>query len=43
MDLRCKARTLDFIPTDASQLPIWNFDGSSTGQAPGHDSEVILQ
>jgi len=22
--------------------PKWNFDGSSTGQAPGHDSEVIL-
>jgi glutamine synthetase len=42
-DLRCKARTLDFIPTDPSQLPIWNFDGSSTGQAPGHDSEVILR
>ena len=24
------------------ELPIWNFDGSSTGQAPGHDSEVYL-
>lgn len=23
-------------------LPKWNFDGSSTGQAPGDDSEVIL-
>lgn len=22
---------------------MWNFDGSSTGQAPGHDSEVLLQ
>jgi hypothetical protein len=28
--------------TDASQLPKWNYDGSSTGQAPGEDSEVIL-
>lgn len=25
-----------------SELPIWNFDGSSTGQAPGNDSEVTL-
>lgn len=24
------------------KLPKWNFDGSSTGQAPGDDSEVIL-
>lgn len=23
--------------------PIWNFDGSSTGQAPGDDSEVMLK
>lgn len=23
-------------------LPKWNFDGSSTNQAPGDDSEVIL-
>lgn len=26
----------------ASELPKWNYDGSSTGQAPGEDSEVIL-
>mmetsp|Transcript_9738 Transcript_9738/g.21714 ORF Transcript_9738/g.21714 Transcript_9738/m.21714 type:complete len:350 (+) Transcript_9738:52-1101(+) len=26
----------------ASELPNWNFDGSSTGQAPGDDSEVII-
>ena len=24
-------------------LPKWNFDGSSTGQAPGDDSEVVLK
>lgn len=23
--------------------PVWNFDGSSTGQAPGDDSEVLLK
>jgi glutamine synthetase len=43
-DLRCKSRTLSakvggYRPQD---LPKWNFDGSSTGQAPGEDSEVIL-
>jgi glutamine synthetase len=25
------------------QLPNWDFDGSSTNQAPGHDSDVILR
>ena len=25
------------------KLPIWNFDGSSTEQAPGDDSEVLLR
>ncbi len=24
------------------ELPTWNYDGSSTGQAPGHDSEVYM-
>jgi glutamine synthetase len=24
-------------------LPKWNFDGGSTGQAPGDDSEVVLR
>ncbi|TXG69889.1 hypothetical protein EZV62_004824 [Acer yangbiense] len=42
MDLRSKARTLPGPVTDPSQLPKWNYDGSSTGQAPGEDSEVIL-
>ena len=26
-----------------SLLPIWNYDGSSTGQASGNDSEIIIQ
>jgi glutamine synthetase len=30
------------VPAKASDLPKWNFDGSSTGQAPGDNSEVIL-
>jgi hypothetical protein len=28
---------------DISLLPKWNFDGSSTGQEPGDDLEVILK
>jgi len=43
MDLRCKSRTLDFKPTKPEDLPVWNYDGSSTGQAPGEDSEVLLK
>jgi glutamine synthetase len=41
---RSKTRTLPASKTkDVSTLPKWNFDGSSTGQAPGDDSEVILK
>nr|CAD1825283.1 unnamed protein product [Ananas comosus var. bracteatus] len=42
MDIRSKARTLPGPVTDPADLPKWNYDGSSTGQAPGDDSEVIL-
>jgi glutamine synthetase len=43
-DLRSKTRTLsNDVPQDPAKLPIWNFDGSSTGQAPGNDSEVLLK
>merc|ERR1719253_867256 len=45
-DLTCrsKCRTLaaNKIPEDPTKLPLWNYDGSSTGQAPGDDSEVII-
>lgn len=34
-DLRSKTKTLDKIPKAPEDLPIWNYDGSSTGQAPG--------
>lgn len=41
---RSKTRTLtpDKVG-NVEKLPKWNFDGSSTGQAPGDDSEVILK
>lgn len=41
-DLRCKSRTLSKAPKSVADLPHWNYDGSSTGQAPGTDSEVYL-
>ena len=30
-------------PASVDDLPIWNYDGSSTAQAPGEDSEVLLK
>ena len=42
IDLRSKSRTIEKPVEDPSELPKWNYDGSSTGQAPGEDSEVIL-
>ena len=41
-NLRSKTRTVDFVPKEAKELPIWNFDGSSTGQAEGSNSDVYL-
>jgi len=43
IDVRSKTRTLEKAITSVSDLPDWNFDGSSTGQAPGEDSEVIIK
>ena len=40
--LRCKTKSLDFEPKDPKDCPIWNFDGSSTNQALGHNSDVYL-
>lgn len=43
-ECRSKTRTLPVARTESvDKLPRWNFDGSSTGQAPGDDSEVILR
>ena len=33
----------DLLTEDASVFPDWNYDGSSTAQADGTDSEVILK
>jgi len=41
---RSKTRTLPSAKAETVEaLPKWNFDGSSTDQAPGDDSEVILR
>lgn len=43
LDIRGKTKTLDKKPSSISELPIWNYDGSSTGQAPGANSEVLIR
>lgn len=43
-ECRSKTRTLPVARAESvDKLPRWNFDGSSTDQAPGDDSEVILR
>jgi glutamine synthetase len=42
-EVRSKCRTVDAKKATLDQLPSWNYDGSSTGQAPGEDSEVIVK
>eukprot|EP00999_Lentomonas_sp_LEN2_P002880 NODE_745_length_1222_cov_183.184475_g705_i0.p1 GENE.NODE_745_length_1222_cov_183.184475_g705_i0~~NODE_745_length_1222_cov_183.184475_g705_i0.p1 ORF type:complete len:352 (+),score=91.73 NODE_745_length_1222_cov_183.184475_g705_i0:74-1129(+) len=42
-NLRCKTRTLEQAPKSPADLPVWNFDGSSTGQAPGDNSDVLIR
>ncbi|KAJ7781153.1 glutamine synthetase [Mycena metata] len=41
--LRSKTTTVSKKVTDIGQLRTWDFDGSSTNQAPGHDSDVLLR
>ena len=44
-NLRTKAQILEFESFDGnvSELPLWGFDGSSTNQAEGHDSDCVLK
>jgi glutamine synthetase len=41
-DMRSKTKSLEKKPNSVADLPVWNYDGSSTKQAPGSDSEVYL-
>jgi glutamine synthetase len=38
-----KTRTLESEPKSPKDLPWWNFDGSSTGQAEGSNSDIYLK
>jgi glutamine synthetase len=40
---RSKTKVMTARPTKLSDLPIWNYDGSSTGQAEGHNSEINIK
>merc|ERR1739847_13371 len=40
--VRAKTKTVNFVPKSPSELPIWNYDGSSTGQAEGRNSDTYL-
>ena len=43
-ELRSKARTIETNSSiSVEDLPEWNYDGSSTGQASGSDSEVVIK
>jgi glutamine synthetase len=42
-NVRSKTMTLSVEPNDPKDLPWWNFDGSSTGQATGCNSDVYLK
>lgn len=39
---RSKTMTMTSVPTSIDHLRVWNYDGSSTGQAEGSNSEVLL-
>ncbi|KAI8430914.1 hypothetical protein MSG28_001033 [Choristoneura fumiferana] len=44
-EVRCKLRereNRDSFDENLKDLPIWNFDGSSTGQSDGHNSDTFL-
>jgi len=41
--LRCKTTTVNKKVNDINDLRVWDFDGSSTNQAPGNNSDVYLR
>jgi glutamine synthetase len=42
-NLRSKTKIVEGPISDVSELPEWGFDGSSTEQADGHDSDCLLK
>jgi glutamine synthetase len=41
LDIRSKCMVISEM-TEFEDLPVWNYDGSSTNQALGHDSEILI-
>lgn len=42
-NLRSKTKIVDKAPKTVADLPMWGFDGSSTQQAEGHNSDCLLK
>ena len=42
-ELRCKTKIVDEEPKKPSDLPVWNYDGSSTRQAEGENSDCYIK
>ena len=42
-ELRCKTKVVNGMVHSVDDLSDWNYDGSSTAQAAGEDSEVIMK
>ena len=42
-NLRSKTKILSYISSDPKDLPLWGFDGSSTQQAEGKNSDCVLK
>ena len=42
-NLRSKTKVLHQWDFESKGMPMWNYDGSSTGQADGKDSEIFLK
>jgi len=40
--LRTKTKTINFVPKDPKELATWNYDGSSTYQAEGSNSDMFM-
>ena len=41
--LRSKTKVLENWDGSVAKCPIWSFDGSSTNQAPGDNSDCVLK
>lgn len=41
--VRGKTKTLEKSPKSVADIPEWNFDGSSTGQSTGNNSDIYLK